>query len=112
MTEVPRVLITRSGPMPNSSARVDHPVRPDAEQLRASAAAIEPVKLAGCVAVVVDRENAADLDGQPQQIIGRVLALGPAIDLHGDAAVAAGAEHRLGAPAGRGAGLLTAPWPR
>ena len=45
--------------------------------------------------VGVDREQAADLDGQPQQVIGRVLAFWPAVDLHRDAVVAAGGEHRL-----------------
>src|SRR5580693_9336010 len=40
------------------AAGVEHPVRPDAEQLRAGAAAVQPVELAGCVRVGVYREYA------------------------------------------------------
>ena len=45
--------------------------------------------------VGVDREQAADLGRHPQQRVGRVLALGAAVDLDRDAVVAAGGEDTL-----------------
>ena len=78
------------------AAGIDHPVRREAELFRPDRAVDQPVQLAGRVRVGVDGEDAADLGGQGEQPVRRVLALRPAVDLHRDAFVPAGGEDRLG----------------
>ena len=50
----------------------------------------------GGVGVGVDGDLAAPLEGQVEQLVGRVLALGPAVDLDRGAELGAGGEHDLG----------------
>ena len=46
--------------------------------------------------VGVDREQAADLEGQLDELVGRVLPLGAGVDLHGGVALEARLEDRAG----------------
>jgi hypothetical protein len=48
------------------------------------------------VGVAVDGELAADLDGQLEQVVRRIHAFWPAVDLNDDVVLAAGGEHRFG----------------
>ena len=75
-------LTMRSGSSPASTALL--------------AAAAEPFELPGRVGVGVDAERAAEPGRLAQQVLGRVLALGPRVDLHRRPGAGAGGEHRLG----------------
>jgi hypothetical protein len=63
------------------AAGVDHPARLDTVPFGPCAAAVQPVELARLVRVAVDGEQAADPGREAQQVVRRVLALGPAVDL-------------------------------
>ena len=55
-----------------------------------------PLELAGRVGVGVDADLAAPLEGEVEQLVGRVLALGPAVDLDRGVELGAGGEDDLG----------------
>src|SRR5262249_12249556 len=75
---------------------VEDPLWGNVHAFAACAAVAEPVELVRRVRVAVDREHAAHFDGQAQQPARRVAAFWPAVDLHRNPVVAAGAEHVLG----------------
>ena len=60
-----------------------------------AAAPSQPFQLAGRVRVGVDGERTAELHRQAQQVLGRVLALGPGVDLDGCPGRGARGEDRL-----------------
>ena len=76
--------------------RVDRPARA-ARRLGGPVAAVGlPLELAGGVGVGVDREQAAVVDGDVEQLLGRVEPLGPAVDLDRGVELRAGGEHVVG----------------
>src|SRR6476620_9547664 len=80
---------------------VDRPRRDDAfgrdaEALGALAAERLHVELAWGVGVGVDGEEAAEVAGQLDELVGRVAPFGPGVDLDGDVVLEAGAEHLVG----------------
>src|SRR5690606_32948123 len=62
----------------------DDPFARDAGRLGAGAAVGEELQLTRGVGVGVDGEEAAEVTGVLEQPGGRVTALGPGVDLHGD----------------------------
>ena len=74
---------------------VDDPVRVDAGGLGALGAVPEEVELARGVGVGVDREQAAEVARQLEQLGRRVAALGPGVDLDRHVVLDAGLEDRL-----------------
>ena len=76
--------------------RVDDALGLDAHPGGLVAAVGLPLELAGRVGVGVDRDLAVPVEGQSEQLLGRVLALGPAVDLDRGVEVGAGGEHDVG----------------
>src|SRR6478752_1250646 len=68
----------------------------DAEALGTLAAQRLHVELPGCVRVGVDREEAAEVAGQLDELVRRVAPLGARVDLDGDVVLEARAEDLLG----------------
>src|SRR3954470_10331200 len=75
---------------------------------RALAPVALPVQLAGRVRVGVDRELAAELDGEGEEGLRWGEPLGAGVDLHGRAVLDAGGEDGLGVELALRPGLLGA----
>ena len=73
--------------------RRDDALGRDTEPLGPRAAVRLHVQLAGSMRVGVDREEAADVEGQRDQLVRGVAALGAAVDLDRRAVLRAGLEH-------------------
>ena len=66
------------------------------------------VELPGGVGVAVDGEQAAGLEGDADEVVGRVAPFGPGVDLHRHPVLGARTEHRLGVELALRAGATTA----
>ena len=88
-----RTLLPRPGEQLVQRPRVDNPLQRHAQRVHPGRAVVEEVELPRRVGVAVHREQAPDLDREPQQVVGRVLPLRPAVDLDGSAVLRARREH-------------------